>query len=235
MSNQAIQSKNRRRSPKVPLVSPPLKNENYWKVLEGNVPVEDFLEKTPLLGIADLSLGATNPETSVRKTDAEQPLFVLDLNGVLQYRVYTKGDNNRKATKAELTSDIPFVQKRSFRLYIRPYVREFLEFLFAYGDIAIATSMSDVNTNMCIEELFTTDQRQKLLFILTGTRVKDHSTIPQKHSRSRILFIDDDPSKVKENYIGNYYIIPTFDPTDGSADNSLYNLMRSIPSLVGGW
>lgn len=235
MANEAIQSKTRRRDRRVPQVSPPLKNENYWKVLESNVPVDEILDKNLLLGIVDLSLGATNIETFVQKLDAERPLFVLDLNGVLQYRVYTKGDNNRKTTKAELTSDIPFVQKRSFRLYIRPYVREFLEFLFAYGDIAVATSMSDVNTNMCIEEIFTIDQRQKLLFVLTGTRVKDHSTIPQEHCRSRILFIDDDPSKVKDNYIGSYYIIPTFDPTDGSADNSLYNLMRSIPSLVGGW
>ena len=235
MSNQAIQSKNRRRSPKVPLVSPPLKNGNYWKVLEGNVAVDDIVENNTLLGIADLSLCSTKPETSIQKLDAERPLFVLDLNGVLQYRVYTKGDTNRKATKAVLTSDIPFMQKKSFRLYIRPYVKEFLEFLFAYGDIAIATSMGDVNTNICIEEIFTTDQRRKLIFVLTKAVAKDHSTIPQEHRRSRILFIDDDPSKVKDNYIGSYYIIPTFDPTDGTSDNSLYNLMRSIPSLVGGW
>lgn len=156
-----------------------------------------------------------------------KPLLILDLDGTL---IYTTEDNT-ETFNPEIIHTL--CNCGVGKIYKRPGVDKFLEFCFRYFDVAIWTASGDQYADHVIGNLFTREQRDKLVFIFTSDRctrifntdsltyeapvlyIKVLNKVFNRHfngirySRERTLILDDTPYTYCRNY-GCAIPIPSF-------------------------
>lgn len=159
-------------------------------------------------------------------------LIILDLNGVLCATA---------PLRRRLSSD-PDRVARNKQVFFRPFLHEFLEFLFARYDVAVWTSCPYFSAYPLVETLFTRDQILALKFIYTrnncdltsnyGSRKNLQAVwdmYPQ-YDRHNTLLLDDDFAKVVQ--VEQWMSVPKFTPpsrsTPSTPDMTLHELSAQI-------
>ena len=153
-------------------------------------------------------------------------LVVLDVTGVLCQRVYT-GDG--------------------FQITIRPFVQEFLSFLYKNYEVAFFTSTNYVNANPIIQSLLTPEQKQKTKFFWYRDRtrfdpqpIESYDTIKmiqdiidcptinydRRYTLQNILLVDDSPRKVRLNNPDSVILVNSY--LGGTDDDELLKLIKDM-------
>ena len=111
-------------------------------------------------------------------------LIVLDLKGVLVDRVH-------KTNGRFLNTEFDFMTPNGYYVFVRPYTKRFLMFLFQNFDVAIRSSMKKHNTAFVLERILTKTQRAQLVF-------EYHDDLPKtfvKMYYPNALIMDNSPSE----------------------------------------
>lgn len=223
---------------------PPKPSTNHYAVLSSkpvNVPDETLETPDETLDASDetnttITTPSDNGITKIIEPIVvdDRALIVLDINGVLQFRVFNSNTSELLITKHTIPDTVARHIVGPRTIYPRPHIADLWRFLFEYYDVAIATSMNKANAETSIAILMTPEQRKRIIFVATECITKTRSTLVSSHYR-RVLFLDDDAHKMRENDRNDYYLVPSYDPSDGDADNVVSTLIKVIPSLVGLW
>lgn len=160
----------------------------------------------------------------------EKPLVVLDLNGVLIHRVHESFLKNKNKST--------FVTPNGYHVFVRPYVKGFLTFLFKHFDVAVWTCMNKQNANFVLERLLTRTQKNLLKFVYTQKECdledqlfyKRISKLPYK--TNNVVFIDDSPHKVRYN--PPYTAIHPKSYTNTESDNGLVMIRKLLETYLNG-
>lgn len=87
-----------------------------------------------------------------------QNLIVLDLNGLFIERKHKSKCNN--------VYNHQFETHNGYYVFVRPYTKEFLRYVFSSFYIGIWSCMNKKNTQLVIKRLFTKSQQKQLMFVL---------------------------------------------------------------------
>ena len=140
-------------------------------------------------------------------------LLVLDLNGLFIERKHvSKVEHHRDTYKYH------FKTPNGYYVFVRPYTKDFLRYVFDHFHVGVWSCMNDRNTNLIVNKLFTGEQQNALEFVMTqedcyqtGEFKKDGSPIfyknltkiwkiPRFHKfYNHTLLIDDSENKTKYN------------------------------------
>jgi hypothetical protein len=140
-------------------------------------------------------------------------LLVLDLNGLFIERKHvSKVEHHRDTYKCN------FKTPNGYYVFVRPYTKDFLRYVFDHFHVGVWSCMNDRNTNLIVNKLFTREQQNALEFVMTqedcyqtGEFKKDGSPIfyknltkiwkiPRFHKfYNHTLLIDDSENKTKYN------------------------------------
>ncbi len=158
-------------------------------------------------------------------------LIVLDVNGVLCYKISKHKDNIKNRTNIlELSYN---------NVYFRPGAKKFLEWLFERYKVAIYSSTTFKNIKPILNYLMP-KLYKKLVFLWcrdrctldpdygTDTQIFKYSTIKllssilenpninerRIYKKNNVLFLDDSPSKMRFNPVNSYYILKSYHPDD---------------------
>lgn len=195
----------------------------------------------------------TNTNTQESESNlSELKLLVLDLNGILCHKAYKEEDTLDRSIYKSISLD-------KHNIYLRPKAKRFLNKILNLKnlEVAIFSSTTYPNVNLILNELITTEQRKKLKFLWCrehctldpdyGTRddVKEYTTIKKLetitdhpyinmkrlYNSTNVLFIDDEPSKMRYNPKSSYHILSGYDPreidTDGKVLTKLIKYIKS--------
>ena len=158
-------------------------------------------------------------------------LVILDLNGTLADIYNTRYKHIPHGIQ-------PSAIHREQAIFLRPYLREFLDFLFENVDVAIWTSRMRHNAMAVIKALFTPEEIRKLKFIRTRqdceifedlTSVKDLSKVV--YNEGHIVMIDNDESKIKLTSNARFIGVTEFKAGDIS-DRELFRLTYMLCELL---
>lgn len=138
----------------------------------------------------------------------ERTLVVLDLNGVFIERVH-------RTKQTFLKTEFSFLTPNGYYVFIRPYTKRLLAFLFKHFDVAVWSSMNHFNTSLIVERLFSKKQRALLKFVYTQDQCDTHHVPGQEkpvfykriskietdfgYPINNILLVDDSSIKVTFN------------------------------------
>lgn len=167
-------------------------------------------------------------------------LLILDINGLL----YDKRLKNNTFD----TSNFETIETKSFIIYIRPFIINFLDNCSEIFDIALWTSANYYNVIDFIKWLTPKlkfsfkfiwyrdrceiDTRSNILFdVVKNSRTLILSPIlnsERLYNEDNIIFIDDDINKVNINK--NFYICKTFDVS--VEENSTEELLKIYDDLI---
>lgn len=137
-------------------------------------------------------------------------LIVLDLNGLFIERQHV--------SKIENKHNYNFKTPNGYYVFVRPYTKILLKYLFDHFHVGVWSSMNHRNTHFVVDKLFSNTQKSALEFIMTqehcyqtGELKEDGSPMfyknliniwkkPQFHKfYNHTLLIDDSESKSKYN------------------------------------
>lgn len=140
-------------------------------------------------------------------------LLVLDLNGLFIERKHISKVNHHHDTYK-----YQFKTPNGYYVFVRPYTKDFLRYVFEHFHVGVWTCMNDKNTNLIVNKLFTKEQQNALEFVMTqedcyqtGEYKEDGSPIfyknltkiwkiPRFHKfYNHTLLIDDSENKTKYN------------------------------------
>ena len=144
-------------------------------------------------------------------------LLILDLNGTLCHVERITKNNSNQHIAADKKVHLP-----RYNIYKRPHLRKFLLYEFKQFHIAVWTTREKRNMHEVIDNLFTPEQKSKLVFTWARDKceiLEDHSSIKDidfvlrsqvmvKYCFKDILIIDDTYDKIRNP--DHYYIIPTY-------------------------
>ncbi len=159
-----------------------------------------------------------------------KPLIILDLNGVLCYKIPKDED--------DVINKDNLISAEYHNIYIRPNVKKFIFWLLKEYSVAIFSSTTYKYVNIILNNIFTNNQRKQLVFLWCRDRctldpefknnltIKKHETIkllssvignPYINSKriydlNNTLFLDDSPNKMRYNNKNNYYILESYHP-----------------------
>lgn len=165
-------------------------------------------------------------------------LVVLDVNGVLCYKVYKSKDLVKNKDNMLVLTHC--------NVYFHPEAKDFFKWLFGRYRVAIYSSTTSKNVKPILKHLLTKQQYEKLEFIWCrymctldpeyGIRkeIKMFDTIKlvssvldnpvvnanRRYNISNILLLDDSYLKLRFNPQKCYHIIPTFHPDNNCNVNS---------------
>lgn len=160
---------------------------------------------------------------------SQRNLLVLDLDETLLY-----------ASEGPLAHEPDFTLG-NYSVYLRPYVREFIERVLQWFNIAVWTSSTEDYASAMIARLFPDPSR--LMFAWASNRctrkldpemqdyfwVKDFKKLKRLgYDLDRVLVIDDSPEKHVRNY-GNLIKVAPF--TGNPADRELSQLLIYLDSV----
>ena len=184
-----------------------------------------------------------------------RPLVVLDLNGVLIYRVYNRPNLGSLSLRK--------ISLNNYSIYLRPHLELFLDTLFEKYDVAVYTSTSRKNATDILSILFTPVQLANLKFTWfrdrtrldpeynTNPKIKDFDTVKmvddilscpeinshRKYSKNNVIMIDDSAQKLRFNAKGNL-IVSCFHPDNFedvelmSCDDELLKVLERLEELL---
>lgn len=186
----------------------------------------------------------------------KRKLIVLDLDETLIHSVQQSNDNqildNTDMSNVE-TYETDFSWSHatvSYKVYVRPYVKEFLDFCFENFDVGVWTAATQDYADKIVPLVFKhrvpifvftrercttkTDNRDYLLYPLTDTvkklqKVKRRKFNGKRYNINNILVIDDTPSTFKCNY-GNAIQISEWN--GNTHDVELQLLIRYIKTIL---
>ena len=150
-----------------------------------------------------------------------KPLIILDINGTLCLSQHKTVPGVQYDAKA-----------RTKFIYKRPYLRDFLNFLFNHFRVAVWSSNNPQNAQAAVEALFTLPQQRALLFVWGRDKCEttdyDHSSVKnlQKidYPLGGVTIIDDTPEKiVGTHFYHNHLAIKPYlqpDETDTGLQNA---------------
>lgn len=162
-------------------------------------------------------------------------LLILDINGILVCKL---------GLDSIVDGDI--LQLKSYKVLIRPHIKQFLEWCFDKYDVAIYTSTTKPNATKIMEEILGRDFETKFCFTLyrdytiadpddkTGyNTVKLLSKIfdDPKYNKDKLygvhntIIVDDDFNKVRLNNINNVLVVESF---DGKNDKDSINILQDM-------
>jgi RNA polymerase II subunit A small phosphatase-like protein len=158
-------------------------------------------------------------------------LVVLDLNGTILDSTH----HLRKGVQ-------PHAKARKKFVYFRPYMSEFLSFLFTCPDIEVGIWTSNIaeNAHAVVETAFTEEQRSKLAFIMSRedcalgpnyTSFKSLAKIEQRgYSLDEVLIVDDSEAKIIPSNFAGWIRIEEFEASVESLvnDRALITLRKTI-------
>ncbi len=165
-------------------------------------------------------------------------LIVLDLNGVLLHRMFSR---------EALNCPPPQHSVGNFHVWVRPGVDEFLDFVFEHFDVAVWSSARRYNIEPLVSLIF---KDRPLVFVWDQSFclkdgfldekplfLKQMSTIEHffPHYSGRVLLIDDDPLKMRLNAPGTSIHPPSWDvwSKDGLQNVQAYlKLLRGCESVA---
>jgi len=168
-------------------------------------------------------------------------LIVLDLNGLFIERKHKSKCKNVYGHK--------FETHNGYYVFVRPYTKEFLQYVFSSFYIGIWSCMNKKNTHLVIRRLFTKSQQKQLLFVLSQDDCckydelnKNNTPLFYKHLNSLweeytlfhffnfTLLIDN--SKKINTYSSEYTTIhPTSFNSNYKNDKELKHLRRYLEDL----
>lgn len=164
-------------------------------------------------------------------------LLILDLNGTLVHSSHKRVPHALANWKA-----------RNKFVYIRPYLQEFLNYIFAnFEAVAVWTSNIKENAESICDLIFTPEQRKRLLFVWSRNecekRPNYHTVKNLQHvwaslemfSPENTFVMDDSRDKILPAHQGNLLLIDTYFPTAISmhTDCVLLELAEStLPTMI---
>jgi RNA polymerase II subunit A small phosphatase-like protein len=158
-----------------------------------------------------------------------EKLLILDIDETLLY-----------ATESQLAHGHDFEADQYF-VYLRPYLREFLEFCFEHFRVAVWTSSNEWYAQFIIEKLFR--DKNKLEFVWSRERcvrkfnsmeysftyIKDLKKVKKRgYSLEKIIMVNDSPEKLVRNY-GNLVRVTPF--YGDQRDEEFLDLMSYLEHL----
>jgi RNA polymerase II subunit A small phosphatase-like protein len=157
-------------------------------------------------------------------------LLILDIDETLLY-----------ASEKRLERDPEFRVGQYF-VYVRPFLREFLQRCEEHFRLAIWSSSSADYLNAIVEKVLPREltlefvwSRERCIQRFSGETqelyyVKDLKKVCRKgYDLDRVLIVDDSPEKVERNYGNAIYVRPFFGAAD---DDELRNLGRYLKSVA---
>ncbi len=165
-------------------------------------------------------------------------LIVLDLNGVLCYRIDANLVN--KANNPNL--DLEFFKVGHKMVYIRPYAREFIEYCLKYYSVGFYTSTTEKNAKPILKKLIDKEHWKQVKFfwyrdhthpdpeigknpiIPNYGTIKSIAEIKSKYSQNRVLICDD--SRIKLRFVDkrNQLMVSSFNLSPIFNGKLSYNL-----------
>lgn len=171
----------------------------------------------------------------------ERTLVVLDLNGVFIERVHC-------TKQTFLKTEYSFLTPNGYYVFIRPYTRRLLSFLFKHFDIAVWSSMNHVNTSLIVERLFSKKQRALLRFVYTQDQCDIHHVPGQEkpvfykriskietdlgYPINNILLVDDSPVKATFNPPFSAIHPTSYSRHKQSNDCALFRLQQVLKTFL---
>lgn len=169
----------------------------------------------------------------------ERTLVILDLNGVLVERVHM---SKQKFLKTEYT----FLTPNGYYVFVRPYTKRLLTFLFKHFDVAVWSSMNKQNTMFVVERVFNKKQRESLRFVYTQSQCDIHESMEKLYYYKRIskitknfnyhedhiLLVDDSPNKAVFNPSYTAIHPKTYVHTRRRSDRALFKLQLVLEAFM---
>ena len=174
-------------------------------------------------------------------------LIVLDINGLLVYKSFTKNNQNTSLNTIKLNS---------YNVDIRPHYKEFLEFCYTYATVGFLSSTNKMNVDKILKHILTTEQKKNTLFVWSRDRTHFDNTNDNTNCNNSIetikklsdvwdnpvvneyrtfndtntLIIDDSAIKLRFNDAKNVLICSTFDNSkpNSKPDTHLIDLVDMI-------
>ena len=144
-------------------------------------------------------------------TTSSNRLIVLDLNGLLIFRVF-----DREKTKFEKHLEVS-TKVNEFHVWKRPHLDDFLDWLLDHFSVGVWSSAMHKNVDALIEWTFGPERRKRLVFEWDQSKCPKEEHPVHKHkplflkplslvwesfpewNESNTLLVDDSPLKAKRN------------------------------------
>lgn len=164
-------------------------------------------------------------------TKPPRKVLILDLNKILCFRKFTSGIQD---TEADFTVG-------KYNCWIRPYLKDFLDFIFIEFDVIVWTSMSRENALKLVQIFFKNHNRRlKHVFTRDDCKVEPNSYIGYKniklvtfmfpqYTKKDIVCIEDTTEKYK-NDKDNILLVDEFvgDKTDNELNVVILKLRKYL-------
>lgn len=171
-------------------------------------------------------------------------LVVLDINGILCCKYFICSNKNKYGEKDKTDRDViksliklPCLDLPKFIVFLRPHVKEFLDFCFLNYDVGFFSSTTEKNAGEILSVLLSDVQKKKVKFFWYRDRtrldpdygkdseIKNFDTVKllddiiespminyeRKYNENNIFLLDDSEKKTRFNNSDNVIIIPSFD------------------------
>ena len=164
-------------------------------------------------------------------------LIVLDIFGILCCKVmYDKCPKQDAVTFAE-ENGMEHITLNVYSVFIRPYVRQFLDHCYDYADVGFFSSSTEPNSIAVLRSVLTDEQQEKTRFFWYRDRTKldpdygkdfeitNYDTVKiladifqspyvnryRCYDEYNTIICDDSPRKMRYNDQSNVLLIPSFD------------------------
>lgn len=182
------------------------------------------------------------------KSEEDKYLIVLDIDGCLIHRLFNKKRKGKKNYNKLIKNKNPSFTIRDglYDIYKRPFLDDFLDFLFKHYKIAIWGDAVKWNINALTEKLFPdvpgfNNGKSNLEFVwsidnMIDKELKSIDIIEkysnQKWNRTNTIIIEDNNYKIAENTKQNTIIIPSYQVNNDEWDCVLLLLKKFLESNI---
>jgi hypothetical protein len=166
--------------------------------------------------------------------------IILDLDNTLISAI-SKSEETKKS-KLNL-KDIPYVNMYGiYKIYERPELQEFLDFIFKNFNVSVWTAASTYYALFVIKNFIYAKKNRKLDYIFTSYHckqskkknkiLKDLSFIVTDKKKLKNYFLIDDDDEVCKAQPKNSFCIKKFDVLDSIEDNELKKMKKTLKKII---
>lgn len=169
--------------------------------------------------------------------------IILDLDNTLISSI-SKSEETKKSQS--MLKGVPFVQMHNiYKIYERPQLQEFLDFVFKHFNVSIWTAASTYYALFVINNfIYIKDKKdRKIDYILTSYHcklskkknnkiLKDLSFLIKDKKKLKNYFLIDDDEEVCKAQVKNSFCIKKFDVLESIEDNELKKMIKKLKKII---
>jgi len=249
-----------------PFIVPPFTDRSVnERTMDGRteIPVQSWISNSNSDPIGQETGISTGPMVEQPRPIPGERLIILDINGILCWKVLIEEHPKEKIVEAMSSFGFGHIELPRYIVFIRPYVKEFLNFCYEYADVGFFSSTTQPNAWGILNHILTEDQKKKTKFYWYREHTKldpnfrldpsifGHDTIKlmsdvfsspyincnRTYGYYNTVIVDDAYQKVRLNHPSNIQIVKSFD-LDKDIVDRLYEKTKTTTtideSIVGG-